>query len=269
MLSPDLLHQVIKGTFKDHLVTWIGEYLELHEGKAKAVAIMDDIDRQYVDASLRYCNKVLISLATRIAAALAFPGLQRFPEGRQFKQWTGDNSKALMNVSPCTPYHYNVHIVDVHEGLSHSSCGICTLGDDSGSCFIPGILLHSSSALVSLRTLDRLQEALQSFHHCQEVFCETGVCPKGFSLPCQHSLMHYRSMIEDFGAPGGLCSLIAESRHITTVKKPWRRSNRYNTLGQMLQTNQRLDKLHAMQVHFIAQKMIAPFHNMVSKENKD
>jgi len=35
---------------------------------------------------------------TRIAAAPLFPGLRRFPEGRGFKQWTGDDSKALMKV---------------------------------------------------------------------------------------------------------------------------------------------------------------------------
>jgi hypothetical protein len=29
----------------------------------------------------------------------SFPGLRRFPEGRGFKQWTGDDSKALMKVS--------------------------------------------------------------------------------------------------------------------------------------------------------------------------
>ena len=44
----DLLHQLIKGGFKDHLVTWVGEYLELEHGKAKAAEIMDDIDRRYV-----------------------------------------------------------------------------------------------------------------------------------------------------------------------------------------------------------------------------
>ena len=36
---------------------------------------------------------------TSIAAVPSFSGLQRFPEGRGFAQWTGDDSKALMKVS--------------------------------------------------------------------------------------------------------------------------------------------------------------------------
>ena len=38
-----------------------------------------------------------------IAAAPSFPGLRRFPEGRGFKQWTGDDSKALMKVRDTSP----------------------------------------------------------------------------------------------------------------------------------------------------------------------
>lgn len=74
-----LRSQVIKGTFKDHLVTWTEKYLAETQGEARKDLIMDDIDR-------------------RIAAVPAFTGLRRFPQGRRFKQWTGDDSKALMKV---------------------------------------------------------------------------------------------------------------------------------------------------------------------------
>lgn len=46
ILSPDILHQLIKGTFKDHLVEWVGEYLVLEHGEAHGNQILDDIDRR-------------------------------------------------------------------------------------------------------------------------------------------------------------------------------------------------------------------------------
>lgn len=107
-------------------------------------------------------------------------------------------------------------------------------------------------------TLDAVDDAIRRFHTLREFFRETDVRPKGFSLPRQHSIVHYRRNIEDFGAPGGLCSSITESRHITAVKKPWRRSSRYEALAQMLLTNQRLDKLVAARADFVARGMVAP-----------
>ncbi|KAA1479592.1 hypothetical protein DENSPDRAFT_862058 [Dentipellis sp. KUC8613] len=221
MISPDLLHQAIKGTFKDHLVTWVVDYLVLTHGETRANEIIDDIDR-------------------RIASAPPFPGLCRFPHGRRFKQWTGDDSKALMKVFLPAIVGY------VPQDMVHA------IADFLEVCYL------ARHADITEDTLKAMQMALSCFREHREIFCITEVRKTGFSLPRQHALFHYPHHVREFGAPGGICSSITESRHITAVKKPWRRSNRFNALGQMLLTNQRLDKLAAARVDFIHRGMLPP-----------
>ena len=98
MLTPDLLHQVIKGTFKDHLVGWVMEWLILENGEARANEIVDDIDRRSVHCSSKLVFKQLSDSTFRIVAVPLFPELHHIPHGCRFKQWTGDDSKALMKV---------------------------------------------------------------------------------------------------------------------------------------------------------------------------
>lgn len=105
-------------------------------------------------------------------------------------------------------------------------------------------------------TIRQIEEALAKFHHERKIFEDVGVRDEGLSLPRQHSLVHYVEVIQQFGSPNGLCSSITESKHIKAVKEPWRRSNKCNALGQMLLTNQRLDKLAASRAAFGAQGML-------------
>jgi len=109
--------------------------------------------------------------------------------------------------------------------------------------------------IITEDTLEKLSNALQCFHQYRQIFLDTGV-RSNFSLPRQHSLNHYILLIHMFGAPNGLCSSITESKHIKAVKEPWRRSSKFNALGQMLLTNQRLDKIAASRVDFTARKML-------------
>ncbi|KAI6155605.1 hypothetical protein BKA82DRAFT_4326734 [Pisolithus tinctorius] len=145
MLSPDILHQLIKGGFKDHLVDWVEKYLINIHGKTKAEKILNDID-------------------CRIAAVAPFTGLRCFPQGRHFKQWTGDDSKGLMKV-----------YIAAIQG------------------YVPR----------DMQTLAEIDDALGCFHYYREVFRNAGVI-NSFSLPRQHAMKHYHHLICQFGVPNGL-----------------------------------------------------------------
>ncbi|KAI1783080.1 hypothetical protein LXA43DRAFT_977291 [Ganoderma leucocontextum] len=195
LLTPNLRHQLIKGTFKDHLVIWVEEYIRTTaDSAAEAKHILNDIDR-------------------RLAAVSTFPGLHRFLDGRNFQQWTGNGSKALMKVFLPALIEY--------------------VPDKMIQC-ISALLDFSYFAQCSAHISDDLkimESTLKHYHKLRTIFEEVGIWPNGFQLPCQHALVYY-------------------SKHIMAVKCPWRRSSRKHPLGQMVRTITYLNKLAATRVEF-------------------
>ena len=116
-------------------------------------------------------------------------------------------------------------------------------------CYIARRNVHDT------QSINELEDALQHYHHFCKIFLDTRV-RTGFNLPHQHTLIHYAKAICLFGSPNGLCSSITKSKHIKAIKEPWQWSSCFNALGQMLLTNQRIDKLAAARADFMKQGML-------------
>jgi hypothetical protein len=113
--------------------------------------------------------------------------------------------------------------------------------------------------------IHKLDQHVADFHKHRQVFIEAGL-RSNFNLPRQHSIIHYAPRIRDFAAPNGLCSSITESKHIRAVKDPYRRTNHYKEMGQMLIINQRMDKMNSAFTDFACRGMLDsddPFTNIL------
>ncbi|KAI5992849.1 hypothetical protein EDC04DRAFT_2872713 [Pisolithus marmoratus] len=138
MLSLDILHQLIKGGFKDHLVDWVEKYLIHVHGRSTAEKILDDIDR-------------------RIADVTPFTGLRCFPQGQHFKQWTGNDSKGLMKV-----------YIAAIEGYVPEEI-ILTFSSFLKFCYLV------CRNVITEPTLITIKDTLTSFHSHHGIFHDTGV----------------------------------------------------------------------------------------------
>ncbi|KAH9976493.1 hypothetical protein BJV74DRAFT_879576 [Russula compacta] len=205
LLAPDLLHQLIKGTFKDHLVAWVMDYLHVAHGEMAAFEIIEDIDHH-------------------ISAVPSFPGLQQFPDGQDYNQWTGNDSKALMKVFLIAIAGY------IPSAMVQS---IASFMD-------AGYIAHRNA--ITAPALEHFHKSVEKFHELQNIFIEAGI-RDSISLPHQHALKHFYNSIHLFGSPNGLCSSITESKHIKAVKEPWRQSSQYQALIQMLQIIVQMEKM--------------------------
>ncbi|KAF8262148.1 hypothetical protein EI94DRAFT_1773268 [Lactarius quietus] len=220
LLASDLLHQLIKGIFKDHLVEWVLEYLHVTHGEKVSLEIIEDIDR-------------------RISAVPPFSGLRQFLDGRDYKQWTGDDSKALMK-------HAN-HFIEVF--LAAITGYLPSVMVRSIAAFMDACYITRRNAINSI-ALKHLRNSVDMYHELHSVFVQAGVC-NTLSLPCQHTLMHFYRAIHLFRSPNGLCS-------------------RYYAIYQMLRILFRMAKMLALRRRLQCNGMLRGFcHGASSKPGND
>jgi hypothetical protein len=74
---------------------WVEEYLKIVHGSSEGSQLLNKIDHRF--ATLINVP-ILPHLSPRISLVPLFPGLQRFKQGQNFQQWTGNDSKAFMKV---------------------------------------------------------------------------------------------------------------------------------------------------------------------------
>ena len=140
-MVPDLLHQIIKGTFKDHLVEWVGEYLVSEYGKTRAATIMANIDHQWIlftwldfinipiNKTLQHCSCPLIPWTTPISSRSWIQTVDR--------RWLQSAYEGMYDV---IQFHYSLN---QSWDLSTRYCWPCSPTDGPGIKHLYGFLLSS------------------------------------------------------------------------------------------------------------------------------
>ncbi|KAL1724786.1 hypothetical protein EV714DRAFT_240455, partial [Schizophyllum commune] len=197
--------------------------LELEHGKVAAERIIADIDRH-------------------IAVVPHFPGLRQFLQGRGFKQWMGDDSKALMKV--ILPAIKGYVLPQMLRAVS-AFLEFCYLVRSNGV---------DEDTIICIQVL-RGEARTQTTDHKMTVKDKVSI---PFRTVQAHQLQH-QDALERFHHDRVIFERKG-SAHIRAVKRPWLRSNQYSTLWQMLIINERIDKLAACCTDFESHSMLPHAH---------
>ncbi|KAH8833410.1 hypothetical protein DL96DRAFT_1667540 [Flagelloscypha sp. PMI_526] len=203
LFTPDILHQLHKGVFKDHISTWCTEALNFSSQKCRESAIDD-----------------------RLKVMPPHPSLCHFKKGISIiSQWTGNEYKAMEKVflGALIGTGGDKHVLGVMQAIVD---------------FIH--LAHYEQH--TDETLVQLFESWQSFHDQKHVFVELGI-RNDFNIPKIHAMHHYWEMIISHGTCDSVNTEATERLHIDFAKRGYNASNKRDYIPQMTQWLQRREAI--------------------------
>jgi hypothetical protein len=204
-ITPDLLHQLHKGLFGDHVRHWaVGAVKDFQSAiSKKARSKEEEIDR-------------------RFELMPSHPSVRHFRRGLSgISQWTGSEYKDMQKVFVCI-----LAGTEQRPGVVRSVRALLDV------IYYAHFESHTESSI------QKLERAWAEFHRSKDVFVELGIC-ENFNFPKMHSPAHYPSAIRRLGSLNGYNTEAFERLHIDMAKVAYRASNRKDYIAQMSQWIQR------------------------------
>ncbi|KAI5886664.1 uncharacterized protein SCHCODRAFT_02517285 [Schizophyllum commune H4-8] len=195
-MTPDLLHQVHKGVFKEHVAKWSTLAIGLPREELDESARKREMDARYqatpLHHTLRHFNK----------------GISRTT------QWTGKEQKGMEKTFLGTlDEAVDVEVVRANRGLLDF-------------IYLGHFERHTDESL------SEISKACAVFHKHKDIFIELGI-REHFNISKIHALLHYADAIRSRGTADGFNTEGTERLHIDLAKMGYRASNRKQYSAQM------------------------------------
>ncbi|KAJ7623731.1 hypothetical protein FB45DRAFT_980504 [Roridomyces roridus] len=202
--TPDILHQLHKGVFKEHIVKWATESLDPTYSADDANAEID----------------------FRFRSIPNHPGLRYFKVGISLvSQWTGTEFKHMEKI-----------FLGVLNGAADPQVILAVRG-------VLDFIEYAHFERHTDESLAKLKEAWFRFHNNKVVFIDKGVRTH-FDIPKIHAMKHYVDMIRSVGTADGYNTELSERLHIDCAKLGYAVSNKRNYIQQMTRWLMRREAVH-------------------------